>query len=347
MKLQDNLALLPTAAVAVVLEFGALASYASFHEANGFLRLRGDLFLLAAQGYVIVACILVYFWGVYWTEPFGDIFEGIAAFGRGNFAHRIRRSKVRELDELAGHLNQMSDRLREVDQLKSDLISNVSHELRSPLAAMEGYIALLLRQAPDPSQTRENLLKIGGNITRLRRLVENLLDLSKIESQGTSLHLERVKALDIVHETCFLFETALKNKNLSLTIDCPEGIPDTKADPAKLRQIMTNLLDNAIKYNRLSGFVKISAFSGRAEPRIVTLSIQDSGCGILPEHMPHLFERFRRLPGSANAPEVKGTGLGLAISLELARSMGGDIQVESRPENGSVFSLILPAWEGD
>ena len=345
MKVQDSLALLPMAAVAAIVETGIIVFYLRFRGAQGLISIRGDRFLLDAQAYLLIACVCSYLWGRYWTRPLGKILEGISDYGKGKFNVKIARSKVKEMDALAGHLNEMAERLRELDRLKSDLIANVSHELRSPLAAMESYISLLLIQVHEPPKARENLERVGGNLSRIRKLVENLLDLSHLESKSFSPRSGPVRVSEALREVDSLFEAEVKDRRLRIGIDAPEGVPDANADPARLRQILVNLLDNAVKYNRVGGSIKLSIEWDARESRMLIVAVADSGCGIAADDVPRLFERFRRLPASPEASKIKGSGLGLAISRELARSMGGEITVESVLDQGSVFCLSLPIWE--
>lgn len=302
-------------------------------------ELNRGRFLLLGQGFLLLACALTYLTGRYFMKPLENVLEGIKEYGLGHFQHNIPPSRIRELDQLAQRLNQMAARLMELDNLKTEFIANISHELRSPLAAMEGYIPLLLPEKAPP-QARKNLERMQVNLVRLRHLVENLLEISRIEAHQAQNRPERVDIKEAAREVCDLFAPRLRTHKLNLEVHIPEGASRAYADPAKLRQILVNLLDNAIKYNGPGGKVRICA---KTDAKLLYLEIQDTGPGIRPEDVDNLFKRFQRLPpASPELAQVKGAGLGLAISRSLARMMGGDLRLERGSGQGSAFILSLP-----
>lgn len=340
MKLRDNFAIFPAALVGLTLEIFILYFYWAA-KAGSNLEINSDAFMLRGQIYLLAACATSYLCGRILIRPLESILEGISLYGKGQLHHRIQRSKLRELDRLAEHLNRMAAKLAEFDTLKNDFIANVSHELRSPLAAMEGYVILLLARSSISGKDHDNLLRVNNNLIRLRRLVENLLDVSQIEARGMQVQTEPFNLDDAIKEVCALLAPQIEARHLKLELKLAQDLPDANADSAKVRQILTNLVDNAVKYNRENGQLTVSV---RADSDTLRVSIRDAGPGIPPEHLENIFERFRRLPTtSPEIAKIKGVGLGLAISRGLARAMGGNIWAESTVGVGSSFILTLPA----
>lgn len=336
MKLRDNFAIFSTAMAGLSIEAftGTVIWLDIIPELN-----RGK-FMLLGQGFLLIACALTYLTGRYFMKPLENVLDGIKEYGLGHFQHHIPPSSIRELDQLAQQLNQMASRLLELDEIKTEFVANISHELRSPLAAMEGYLQLLLPEKDAPPQAVENLARIRVNLARLRHLVENLLEISRIEAHQSQNRPERVDIREAAQEICDLFAPRLRTRKLTLEVNIPVGASHAYADPAKLRQILVNLLDNAIKYNSPGGKVGVSA---KTDADLLYLAIHDTGPGIRPEHVDSLFKRFQRLPPSSpELAQVKGAGLGLAISRSLARMMGGDIRLERESGQGSTFTLSLP-----
>ncbi len=336
MKLRDNFAIFSTAMAGLSLELFIWAVLRLGLDP----KLNHEKFMLFGQVFLLVSCALVYLAGRYFIKPLENILNGIREYGLGRFQHHIPSSKIKELNQLAQQLNQMADRLMELDNLKNEFVANISHELRSPLAAMEGYIPLLLLDPGATPQTRENLERMQVNLARLRHLVENLLELSRIESRQAQNRPECVDIKNLTLEVRELFSLRIAEHKLKLEVLIPEEASRAYADPAKVRQILINLLDNAIKYNSPGGGIRISAEAGA---NLLHLAFRDTGAGIRPEHINGLFRRFQRLPpASPELAQVKGAGLGLAISRSLARMMGGDIRFESESGAGSTFILSLP-----
>lgn len=339
LKSQDNLVLFAVASCAAALEALIIGLWAGSGPAGPFL-LGMDRFLILSHAYLFAACAAVYLMGRRIIRPIDAILEGISLYGQGRLTHRIPHSKIRELDDLARYLNRMAARLSEVDTMKNDLVANVSHELRSPLSAMESYVKLLLEEEGFSKRARENLRRVDGNLVRLRLMVEELLDTAQIESKTLKLDIRTLDLCELLQDAASLYEPLAADRGLKFEIlSCEKG-HTISADPAKVRQVLGNLLDNAVKYNRPGGSVTISA---EPEGNGMKISVRDVGGGI-PEHLlDSIFERFRRLPPTPGTAKVRGAGLGLAISRGLAQAMGGTVRVRSEEGVGSTFELILPA----
>lgn len=229
---------------------------------------------------------------------------------------------------------------REVQQIKSEFVSTVSHELRTPLTAIKGYVDLLMEgEAGELSETqREFLTIVKHNSDKLVGLINDLLDISRIESGRVHLQVVPVDLSDVVADTAGTFSAAFGPGGLSLDIGLPEDLPRIAADPKRIGQVLTNLVSNAVKYSPHGGTVRVSA---RAEVDEVVVDVADTGLGLSEEDSERVFGKFFRAD-SSSTQEVGGTGLGLAICKSIVELHGGDIWVESELGTGSTFSFSIP-----
>jgi PAS domain S-box-containing protein len=226
------------------------------------------------------------------------------------------------------------------NRAKSLFLARMSHEIRTPLNAILGYSQLLLRDAVMAPQDREQLRTINRSGEHLLALINDILEMSKIEAGGSQINATTFDLGALVHDIAAMFKLRAQNKGLSLFV-CLDNVlpPAVVADASKLRQIFINLLGNAVKFTQHG---KITWHVRAEHSRLVT-TVEDTGPGIEPCDMPRLFEKFTQTSLGARAG---GTGLGLAISREFARLMGGEITVESQPAKGSCFRLDVPFAEG-
>jgi signal transduction histidine kinase len=227
---------------------------------------------------------------------------------------------------------------KELDTLKSEFVSTVSHDLRAPLTLMRGYATMLEMVGQLNEQQAIYVGKIVSGVEGMSRLVENLLDLGRIEA-GVGLQLEKTSPSEVIDHVIEPFQLQALQKRIKLTPDIPaQEIPLIEADQALLQQAIHNLVENAIKFNRTDGEVIL-----RLEVQVdsVTFSVIDDGIGISPMDQQHLFDKFYRvkIPGSEDR---QGTGLGLKIVKSIADRHNGNIRVESRLGQGSTFSLEIP-----
>ncbi len=231
-------------------------------------------------------------------------------------------------------------RLKELERIRQDFVANVSHELRTPLTTIKGYAETLLEGALKEESAPSFVQVILKHTDRLTKIVEDLLMISKIESQESQLSLEPLSLSEILEETLEVVAENAKKKKIPIITS---GLPDSllvKADRKYLEQILINLLDNAIKYNREGGKIVISATL--TPQNDVEVAIQDNGIGIPKEDIPRIFERFYRVD-KGRSKELGGTGLGLSIVKHLVQAQGGKVWAESQPGEGSTFYFTLPS----
>lgn len=226
---------------------------------------------------------------------------------------------------------------KEMDRLKSELIATVSHDLKQPLSVMNGYIELLLMHKKLDSTGINFVEMVRKSIQDMRRLIDDLLDLAKIES-GIRLELEPVALRTVLQECVEALQSAASSKNMTITVDTPANLPAVTADRARLQQVFHNLIGNAIKYTPSNGWVRVVADEHDGCVRVV---VQDNGLGISLEDQARVFDRFYRV----RRPEtdgIEGTGLGLAIVKSLVEAHNGRITLESKLGQGSSFTVFLP-----
>jgi len=233
--------------------------------------------------------------------------------------------------------------IRRLETLRKDFVANVSHELRTPITAVRSAVdTLRLTMAEDPAASERFVDIIDRNAQRLGALVEDLLDLSRIESKEYKPEAKPVSLRSVSEQVLGLLRTRIEEKRIEVTNEIPATLAAVRADRRGLEQVFTNLLDNAVKYCGPGAKVQLRA---RAIAGGVRVEVADTGPGIEPRHLPRLFERFYRVD-SGRSREMGGTGLGLSIVKHLVEAMDGAIGVESTPGRGSTFWFTLPREDG-
>jgi two-component system, OmpR family, phosphate regulon sensor histidine kinase PhoR len=228
--------------------------------------------------------------------------------------------------------------IKRTEKMRRDFVANVSHELRTPLSAIKGYAETLLDGALEDQEVSHEFVEvIHKHSLRLSRLVEDLLDLSKLESPDFMPELRPVSLKPVISRAMALVENNVSGKSLTLFTHIPEDLPKVFANISNLEQVFTNLLDNAIKYTPAGGKIAVSAFETDG---FVQVSVKDTGLGMEPKHIPRLFERFYRVD-KARSRDLGGTGLGLSIVKHIIQYHGGEIWVESELNKGSTFTFTL------
>jgi len=230
--------------------------------------------------------------------------------------------------------------LKKIDQVRRDFVANVSHELRTPLSILRGYIETLL---DTPETSRKELSRIlrvmERHSKRLDLLVDDLLTLAQLESANPNLQLVDIDLANFFREVIRDWEKKLTTKELNLIVDVPVDLAAIRADRVRLQEALYNLLDNAVKYSREHGEIRLIA---RRRDEEIVLSVSDDGVGIAEEDLPRIFERFYRADKARTAENIRGTGLGLAIVKHIAQLHGGRVEAESETEKGTTIRVVLP-----
>ena len=248
-----------------------------------------------------------------------------------------------EASEITGALVLFHDitELKKIDQVRRDFVANVSHELRTPLSILRGYIETLLDSPKTPREELTRILRVmERHSDRLELLVEDLLTLAQLESGNPNLQMGTVDLSSFLPEIVRDWERKLAMKQLSIDVDLPTELPPISADRTRLQEALYNLLDNAVKYSREHGEIRLSA---RRRDGEMVLAVSDDGIGIATEDLPRIFERFYRADKARSPDNVRGTGLGLAIVKHIAQLHGGRVEADSELERGTTIRVILPS----
>lgn len=240
-----------------------------------------------------------------------------------------------------GHALVMQDitQLKRIDRIKSEFVSTVSHDLRSPLTAILGYVELLSRVGPVNEQQAEFIKRVRQSVHSITSLIGDLLDLGRLEAgldarkEATLLPLIMRYAVDGLRQQS-------DAKHQTILLEAPADLPSVLANPLRLRQMVTNLLDNAVKYTPEGGAVRLAA---RAEGDQVVLTVSDGGIGIPAADQPYIFDKFYRASNARS--DFMGTGLGLSIVRSIVENHGGRVWLESKPNEGTTFTVVLPKYK--
>ncbi len=229
--------------------------------------------------------------------------------------------------------------LRKLENVRREFVANVSHELKTPLTSIKGYVETLLDGAiKDPKHSQEFLKTIQEHTANLSRLIDDVLDLSAIEAERVAYRMEPVAVKENVERIVKALGPMANSKKVSIVNDLGEDLPKVRADREKLAQVLMNLIDNAIKFNRSGGEVRVSA---RANGKDLLIRVSDTGRGIAAQDLPRVFERFYR-GNKDRSHDIPGTGLGLAIVKHLVEAHAGTVSARSTPGQGSTFEFSLP-----
>jgi two-component system sensor histidine kinase BaeS len=317
------------------LEMGLLSS---------FRRGASEALVLAALLAFVAALVLSLIISRRVVVPVQDIMAASQRIAGGYYDERVGvpggapSGDMDELGRLAQSFNHMAASLQRTESLRQELIGNVAHELRTPLASIKGYMEGLI-DGVLPAQA-ETFQHVHREADRMQRLVDDLQELSRVEAGAIKLELQSIPVSRLVEAARSRLGRQFEEKGVSLETDLAEELPPVRADESRIGQVLLNLVGNALQYTPAGGRVCIRA---RREGDAVRLSVEDNGIGIAAEDLPHVFERFYRADKSRSRAGG-GTGIGLTIARHLVEAHGGAIQAESAGAGrGSTFRFTLPA----
>lgn len=292
----------------------------------------------------VVAAVIVLLMltsGLYFIKsivlPVRQISDIARGYAEGDFSERIEKRSDDELGDLCDSINYMAGALENTDKMKNEFISSVSHELRTPLTAIKGWAETLSVMGNDPETFKKGMRVITGETQRLGEMVEELLDFSRIQDGRFTLNKTPTDILAELGDAVLIYTERAKELGIDIEYFEPEMLPFVMGDPARLRQVFINIIDNAVKYSNPGGKVSIEAY---AEKGNVIVLISDTGVGIPAEDLPKVKQKFYK----ANQTR-RGSGIGLAVADEITEMHGGKLIINSEVGKGTTVMISLPQIE--
>lgn len=296
-------------------------------------------FSISILAVIAICFIVIYFFCRGITTPISEMQEVTAHFAKGEFEHRACEEYSDEyLRSFAKALNKMADELAAEEESQRSFVANVSHELKTPMTSISGFIDGILDGTIPPEKEKEYLTRVSSEVKRLSRMVVSMLNLSKIEVGKLKITPFKYDVSSQIFDTLLLFEKTINEKNIQISgLDRMSGV-NIKADRDLLKQVIFNLFDNAVKFTPENGVITVSAKIDDGKTKV---SIKNSGKGISEQERQHIFERFYKTDKSRSY-DTKGVGLGLYIVKTIINMHDGEIEVTSVPDEYTCFSFEIP-----
>lgn len=317
-----------------------LSSVYAVRLVTSLAKVDGEISILAALLVMVAVAIIAFTFmsGMYFVRsivrPIRDIEAGAHMISKGEFDFRIKNTYNDEIGQLCDAINNMAEELGKSDEIKNEFISGVSHELRTPLTAIRGW-AETMHSSPNRQTVEKGTRIILSETERLYSMVENLLDFSRLQQADMKLTKEKLDLVAEIDEAAIMFAPRCRQNKIQLIYPETREIIPVYGDRSRLRQVMINLLDNAVKYTPPGGKIRIIADYDKRR-REVTVSVVDNGKGIHPEDLDKVTEKFYKGKGSK-----RGSGIGLALVKEIISAHGGQFKVESRYGKYTKMSFTL------
>ena len=298
------------------------------------------MFLIACVFSIVMSCIIIYIITRILAKPLRQMSRAAKSFGQGDFSVRVDYYSSDEIGELAMSFNQMADSLSELEMARKSFIANVSHELKTPMTTIGGFIDGILDGTIPKEQEKQYLKLVSDEVKRLSRLVRAMLNVTKIEAGETKLNAEPIDIRNIIITTLFNFEKNIDDKNIDI-----KGLAEMEkivvlGDEDLIHQVVYNLIDNAVKFCNEGGYLE---FSSAKDNELAFIHIKNSGSGISREEISHIFDRFYKTDKSRSL-DKNGVGLGLNIIKSILDLHGGNITVGSVLGEYTEFIVGLPLY---
>ncbi|MGI6664804.1 MAG: sensor histidine kinase [Christensenellaceae bacterium] len=319
-------------------EMGSVYLHVMLTDIAGTVRVLAEQSIFVFLGGLLLAGVLSFFVSRGIAKPLYAMNQAAKELARGNFKERIEvRDTGDELGQLTQTFNMMAEELEKYEDTRESFVGNVSHELKSPLTAIQGFVQGMLDGTIDNSERDQYLEIVLLETKRMNTLITDLLDLVKIESDQFIIDMTVWDINELIRRILINYISKIEEKHIELAINIPEGKTDVLADQGRIAQVLTNLLDNAVKFAEEGGTVKIWSYESEGK---VLINIANSGQVIPKEDLRFIFDRFFKADKSHNR-KVPGTGIGLSIVKEIINRHNERIWVNSRPEAGTVFTFTL------
>jgi signal transduction histidine kinase len=295
--------------------------------------------LLRVAGVVVVALLVVGAIGSWrairrMTAPIDDLVAASEQVERGDYGARVTETGPPPMRTLGRAFNRMSSRLAQQDERRRTFLADVAHELRTPLSVIEAQLEAI-EDGVYPAD-REHLAPIHEQTRALEQLIDDVRTVALADAGSLTLDRQPTDLAGLIRDSVASFEPRAKTAQVSLVSALPEGLPVVTLDASRIRQVLANLISNALRHTPAGGHVQVGASVAGSPPSAVEVAVSDDGSGIPPDLLPHVFERFAKGPGSS------GTGLGLPIAQDLVNAHGGTITAESQPSAETVVRFTLP-----
>ena len=270
------------------------------------------------------------------AAPVGDVMAALGRVADGDYSARVRERGPHEARTLTRAFNTMAERLQEHEEQRRGLLVDISHELRTPLTVLQGNLEGMLDGVYSCDDAHLSLILDETRV--LARVIEDLRTLSLAEDLGLKLVMTPADLEEIARDAVASFQAQANAAGVTLRVEAEPGMPRAEVDPERMRQVLANLLSNALRYTPAGGTVLVRCFA--EDPAQIAFSVEDTGSGIPAAELPRIFERFYK------SKDSRGTGLGLAIARSLVRAHGGEISAGSVPGQGATIRVTLPVHAG-
>ena len=305
---------------------------------SGLVMATMRTFLAAAITTMLLSLVFIYVLSYHLSQPLRQMSNAAKKFAVGDFSARVNVSSQDEVGELALAFNHMADSLTASEGMRRSFIANVSHELKTPMTTIAGFVDGMLDGTIPPERHRHYMNIVSLEVKRLSRLVQSMLALSRIDNGELKLNCREFEMFSVIVNVLAGFEQKISEKNIEI-----KGLEDfvslkVNADPDLMHQVVYNLIENAVKFTNENGYISFSAIETKYD---ITVAIENSGPGIPPEDIRYIFDRFYKTDKSRSV-DKKGMGLGLFITKSIMRLHSGYIFVESEPEKYTRFTFKLP-----
>lgn len=339
----DNEARLPVVTVGVPIRMrdsivGCVICSAEINFIDGLISRYMSQLLVSGCFMMLIAIGVAMATSRRMERPLELVASAADSIARGDFEKRVDVDRMHEMSSLAVTFNKMAEELQKYEETRSSFVANVSHELRSPLTSIQGFVQGILDGTIDEKEREQYLTIVLDETKRLNALISDLLDLAKVESGQFPLHRTEWDLNELLRQSIIKFITKIEDKGLDITVDVPEGRTMVTADKDRMTQVITNIIDNAVKYSNHDG--SLSIWTTPKEGGKIEVSIKNSGEAIPEEDIPYIFDRFFKVDKSHNR-KAKGTGIGLSIVWNIIVQHGERIWVNSKEGTGTVFTFTM------
>lgn len=317
---------------------GAAIASSSASPLSGFLKESLEIFLVASILVLILCFFVVGLFSYNLVRPLRQMSEAVKSFGNGDFSVRVPVTTSDELGQLAASFNDMANSLSNSEGMRRSFIANVSHELKTPMTTIAGFIDGILDGTIPEKDKSKYLHIVSEEVKRLSRLVKSMLDLSRIDSGEMRIHPQNFDMTNIIFSTLLTFEKSINEKNIEITGLEEAGHQMLYGDQDLLHQVMYNLIENAVKFTEPGGHISFAISDGIDR---TSVAIENSGAGIEPEELSMIFDRFYKTDKS-RSKDKNGMGLGLYIVRTIIQLHGGEISVSSQLKKFSRFEFYIP-----